>query len=110
MIRATRKHWRRIEVLTFVGCPNAQPTIELVERVFLELGANGELLLVQVKDADEAEAQRFLGSPTVRVDGRDIEPGADERTDFAFSCRIYRTEHGSSGQPSEDWLRSALDE
>jgi len=99
----------RAEVLAFAGCPNAQPTIELVERVILELGGNAELELVEVRDADEVEALRFLGSPSVRVDGRDVEPGADERTDFAFSCRVYRTESGYSGQPSKDWIRAALE-
>lgn len=107
----TRPNGRhRVEVFTFAGCPNAQPTIELVERVVHERGGNAELVLVEVKDAGEAEALRFLGSPSVRVDGHDIEPGADERTDFAFSCRVYRADPGWSGQPSEEWLREALNE
>ena len=51
---------------------------------------------------------RFLGSPTVRVNGRDVEPGADDRDDYVFSCRIYRNQGGVSGQPDERWLRAAL--
>jgi hypothetical protein len=51
---------------------------------------------------------RFLGSPTVRVDGVDVEPGAEKRRDFAFSCRIYRSEDGASEQPAESWVRDAL--
>jgi hypothetical protein len=46
----------------------------------------------------------------VRVDGRDVEPGADERRDFAFSCRIYRGERGAAEQPEESWIREALSE
>ena len=47
-------------------------------------------------------------NPSIRVDGRDIEPGAEARTDYTFSRRIYRTQHGISGQPDERWLRDAL--
>jgi hypothetical protein len=44
-----------------------------------ELGLTPEIRLVNVSDAADAERLRFLGSPTIRVDGRDVEPGADER-------------------------------
>ena len=66
--------------------------------------------MVEVRDPDAATQLRFLGSPTVRVGGRDVEPGADARNDFVFSCRVYRGERGLSGQPAEDWIRSALAE
>jgi hypothetical protein len=62
-----------------------------------------------VPDAEAAVEWGFLGSPTIRVDGRDVEPGASERTDVAFSWRVYRTENGFSGQPPEAWVRDALE-
>lgn len=67
-----------------------------------------EIRVVEVEDVETAERLRFLGSPTIRVDGRDIEPGADERTDFTLSCRIYRVGSETSGRPDERWLRAAL--
>jgi hypothetical protein len=51
---------------------------------------------------------RFLGSPTIRVNGRDVEPGADDRETFVLACRVYRTEAGISGQPLDAWIRAAL--
>ncbi len=51
----------------------------------------------EVASVDEAEQLRFLGSPTVRVNGHDVEPGADSRTDFTLACRIYRTASGHGG-------------
>ncbi|HET8892570.1 MAG TPA: hypothetical protein VFM96_00535 [Gaiellaceae bacterium] len=48
---------------------------------------------------------RFLGSPTVRVNGRDVEPGADEREGFAFGCRVYAN---GAGLPDERLVRDAL--
>jgi len=69
-----------------------------------------EIEVVEVPDADAATELRFLGSPTVRVNGRDVEPGADERGDFVFSCRVYRGERGFSKQPDAGWVRQALSE
>ena len=97
-----------VEILYFDGCPNHGDARELVERVAAEVRVEPEIDLVMVPDADAAATLRFLGSPTVRVDGRDVEPGAEERRDFVFSCRVYRSERGLAGQPDEAWIRSAL--
>lgn len=59
-------------------------------------------------DADGASRLGFLGSPTIRVGGRDVEPGAGDRRDFALSCRVYRTAAGVAGQPDEVWVSEAL--
>ncbi len=98
----------RVEILYFDGCPNHQLALALVERVAGELGLEPEIRLVNVPDPETADRVRFLGSPTVRVGGRDVEPGADERSDFVLSCRVYRTESGFAGQPQEGWVRNAL--
>jgi hypothetical protein len=98
----------RVEILYFDGCPNHEAARAIVERVAAELRLEPEIDGVRVLDADAAAQLRFLGSPTVRVDGRDVEPGAEEREDFVFSCRVYRSERGISGQPDVDWVRKAL--
>ena len=97
-----------VEILFFEGCANHEAARELVERVAGELGLRPEMRLVEVPDTETAERLRFLGSPTIRVDGRDIEPGADARAEFMLACRVYRTDHGFSGRPDERWLRDAL--
>jgi hypothetical protein len=101
----TRPH---VEILYFDGCPNHEPAQALVERVAAELRVDPAVELVEVADADAAAKLRFLGSPTVRIDGRDVEPGADERHQFVLSCRVYRTARGLAGQPDEAWIRAAL--
>jgi hypothetical protein len=98
----------RVEILYFDGCPNHEAARGVVERVARELQVEPQIDGVQVPDATAAARLQFLGSPTVRVDGRDIEPGADERGDFVFSCRVYRSERGFSGQPDARWVREAL--
>jgi len=99
---------QRVELLYFEGCPNHDPARALVERIAAELRVEPEIHALEVPDAEAAVELRFLGSPTVRVDGRDVEPGADERHQFVLSCRVYRSERGFSGQPQEAWIRAAL--
>ena len=100
----------RVEILYFEGCPNHEQARALVERIAAELTVEPEILLVEVPDSDAAIALKFLGSPTVRVNGRDVEPGAEERREFVLACRVYRSERGVAGQPDERWIREALSE
>lgn len=82
----------------------------LVERVAAGVRPKPTVDLVEVADLEAAARLRFLGSPTIRVDGRDVEPGADERREFVLSCRVYRSEGGAAGHPDESWIRAALRE
>jgi hypothetical protein len=100
----------RVEILYFEGCPNHEPARMLVERLARQLRIEPEIRLVEIADPDAAVELRFLGSPTVRVDGVDVEPGAEDRRDFALACRIYRSEGGIAEQPDERWMRDALTE
>ena len=77
-----------IEVLFFDGCPNHEPTMNLAREVLSELGLEAEIREVPVETPEDDETHRFVGSPTVRVNGRDIEPDARQRTDLAVSCRM----------------------
>jgi len=97
-----------VEVLYFDGCPNHVPALALIERLAGELGLEPKLRLVKVADHEEAQQMRFLGSPTIRVGGRDVDPSTEERTDYGLSCRVFRTEAGIAGQPDERWVHDAL--
>lgn len=108
---AVSQHRRRVpkvELLYFDGCPNHHGTAELVRTLARETGVDVDIELVAVPDAEGAKRLRFLGSPTLRVDGRDVEPGSDERTEYQHACRVYRTASGLRGQPDAEWIRDAL--
>ena len=97
-----------VEIFYFDGCPNHEPALALVERIDLELGTGAEVRLVNVPDQEAAARLRFLGSPTIRVDGVDVDPLTTQRDDYALSCRIFTTAHGPAGQPEARWIRDAL--
>lgn len=95
-----------IEILFFAGCPNHEPTVELAREVLRELGLDAEIREIPVETAEQAEKYRFVGSPSVRVNGKDIERDAQQRTDFGLSCRMYE----GGGVPPKDLLVQALRE
>jgi hydroxyacylglutathione hydrolase len=97
-----------VEVLYSHGCPCYQGALALVERVRDELGIEAEVRPVLVADQAAAERAQFPGSPTVRVDGRDVEPGSDPPVEITLDCRLYRHPHRLAGHPREEWVRDAL--
>ena len=96
----------RIEVLYFDGCPSWQQAVENIEAALEAEGLAAEVELVKIEDAAAAQEQRFLGSPSFRVGGRDLWP--DERSEFALDCRIYATPEGMKGWPTVAMLRERL--
>ena len=97
-----------IEVLYVQDCPNYPGTLALVQRVLVGLGLDAEVRTTLITDQAAAEQAQFAGSPTVRVDGRDVEPGSDPPSEISVGCRLYRLEHRLAGQPTEGWVREAL--
>jgi hypothetical protein len=81
----------------------------LVQQVVEELGLEVVIDQVQVRDQSEAAAQGFLGSPSVQIDGKDIEPA--RRQDVPnFACRLYNYEGRRTGVPPKDMIVRAIQE
>ncbi len=98
-----------IRVLTFEGCPNCEATIRLVEETVNELHLEAQIEAVRVEEEDAAKKYGFLGSPSIQVDGRDIETSR-RNENASFACRVYRTPNGLSGVPPKSLLLAALRE
>jgi hypothetical protein len=96
-----------IELLYFDGCPSHEQLLPSIEQLAEHSGA--VLRLRRVETPEAAKRERFLGSPTVRVNGVDVDPGASERTDFGLKCRIYRFNASQSPLPPQSWIRAALE-
>jgi hypothetical protein len=97
----------KVEVLYFDGCPTYEKATTTLRAVLAEEGVEAEVQLVAVNTDEEAQRLRFPGSPTVRVDGRDLFP-APEREDWRLGCRVYATPEGLSGSPTAEMIREAL--
>ena len=93
-----------VQVLFFAGCPNHLAAVQLAKDVVARVAPHAHVEEVEVLDDEAAARLRFLGSPTIQVDGVDIEPEARTRTDYAMSCRIY----GAHGLPPPEMIEAAL--
>jgi copper chaperone CopZ len=98
----------KIEVLYFSGCPNHAPAVERVKEALRAEQMSAEIVEIEVLDAEMARRQKFLGSPSIRVNGLDVEPEARSRDGFGIMCRTYADGSGRSGLPSLELIRAAL--
>jgi hypothetical protein len=97
----------QVEVLYFDGCPTYVAAARTLREVLAELGAEAEVELVAVDTDEEAKRLRFPGSPTIRVDDRDLFP-VPERSVWALGCRTYATPEGLKGYPTREMFLDAL--
>jgi hypothetical protein len=95
-------------VLSFADCPHARAAVALVEQVARDTAVDIDLQMIDVPNRAAAVERRFLGSPTIRVEGLDVEPGSSDRADFALACRVYQSPEGPSGLPRRESLEAAL--
>jgi hypothetical protein len=98
-----------VELLWWDGCPSSAEAHELVRRAMEDAGLDPDALRSTEIDTDDAAAREsFVGSPTVRVDGRDIQPpeGGDAP---GLSCRVYHLRDGRvSPLPDPEDIKEAL--
>lgn len=97
-----------VELLYFDGCPSYEALLPKLRALLEREGVQEEIELRRIESVEAAESERFLGSPTVRVDGEDVDPGASERSDFGLKCRLYRSHEATSGIPPQEWIAEAL--
>lgn len=100
----------KIDILYFDGCPNHGPIVERLKEVLREEGVPAEIINVNIPDHATAQAIGFLGSPTIRVDGLDMQPSARSRRDFGMTCRTYLENGRRESLPSPDLIRAAIKE
>ncbi len=91
-----------IEVLFMPGCPNHALAVDRIRKILKAQSLDASIQEIAVTEESVARSLRFGGSPTVRVNGRDVE---EEQKQTALACRLYT---GGEGLPSEESLRHAF--
>jgi Domain of unknown function (DUF2703) len=98
----------KIELLHIAGCPNIDGTRRLLKEALRELGLPAEISEIEVRDSEHAAALAFPGSPTVRVDGSDVETTLPGQGGYGLSCRTYVIDGTRHGVPSQKIIRKAI--
>jgi hypothetical protein len=97
-----------IEILYVDGCPNHDGLEARIRTLVDRLGYDAAITVRRITSDAHAEEEHFLGSPTVRVNGRDVEPDTELRHAYGLTCRVYRTDEGLRGSPPDAWIATAL--
>jgi hypothetical protein len=90
-----------IEILCFDGCPNYDGLETRIRALVAGLGSEIPIRVRRIASDAQAHEEHFLGSPTVRVNGVDVEPDARTRRGYGLVCRAYRTDAGLRGSPPD---------
>ena len=99
---------KSVEILFFESCPNAEIAVSRARQAIASAAPTVEVHLVRIDGEADAVARRFLGSPTIRVDGRDVERASESRDDFGLQCRVYSVNGRLEGAPPVAWIEAAL--
>lgn len=97
-----------VELLWFEDCPNHIRARVLLEEVLADLAPGTAVHDVDATDPSVARRHRFPGSPTIRIDGRDVDPSFQDPGDYTPRCRLYRTAAGLRGVPERTWIDAAM--
>jgi hypothetical protein len=97
-----------VELLWFRDCANHPAARALLEEVIAEVAPGTPISDVDATEPAVAERLRFPGSPTIRVDGVDVDPNYVDPGDYTPRCRLYRTSAGLRGLPERQWIEAAL--
>jgi hypothetical protein len=97
----------KVEVLYVPDCPHHPRAVQELRKVLLAEGVADEIYEVAVRDSTAAEEFKFHGSPTVRINGRDIAGELQEQRFHALACRIYPGAK-EAGVPSIEMIRRAV--
>ena len=107
--RATTEPPRpRVELLWFHDCPNHPAARALLDELLGALAPGATVDEIDATDPAVAQHHRFPGSPTIRIDGRDVDPSFQDSGDYTPRCRLYRTSAGLGGLPERAWIEAAI--
>ena len=99
----------KVEFLYWEDCPSHPQAWKLLQEVMADLGIEVPVERILVVTDEDAQRVAFPGSPTIRVNGADIDPDGAAQMGTALTCRIYRLPDGRfSPVPSREMIRQAL--
>jgi hypothetical protein len=101
------EHQVRVEVLYVPNCPHHPTAVKQLRAVLAAAGILVEIHQVAVTDTKTAQELKFRGSPTVRINGRDIAGESHDPESFALACRIYEGAK-DTGLPPIEMMQNAV--
>ncbi len=97
----------RVEFLFWKECPSHEKALSRLKSALQKIGIDYEIKVIEVKTEDDAKRWQFPGSPTIRINGADIQPETS-KGNYSLSCRAYIIEGKVLPVPTEDFLIKSI--
>ncbi len=97
-----------IFILFIEGCPNVLTIAKYIEEVIAEEAIDAEISLVLIESLEDARNLHFTGSPTVRINGKDVETNFLDNNDYGLQTRQYYMNGRQYDFPSKDMIKDAV--
>ncbi|MFQ5453256.1 MAG: DUF2703 domain-containing protein [Candidatus Zixiibacteriota bacterium] len=98
----------KIEFLYFDGCPNHLQALNDLKKTLTEMAIDSDIKIIEINNNQDAVEKRFLGSPSIRINGKDIEIEENESTEYSMRCRRYRSGSEILGYPPKNLITAIL--
>ncbi|MEN3000499.1 MAG: hypothetical protein ABDI19_01500 [Armatimonadota bacterium] len=97
----------RVELLYYPECPSHERALELLQEALCAEGVKASIKIIRIETPEQAEAYRFIGSPTIRIEGIEVDPHPE--LPYRLTCRTFVHEDGRlSPLPSLTMLRQVI--
>jgi hypothetical protein len=91
-----------VELLYFDDCPSWRVALKNIKEALSQLKIPVNVSLIHIDTHVDAQKHAFPGSPTIRVNKKDIFPV--NHTNYALGCRMYQTKEGFKGFPTVEMI------
>jgi Domain of unknown function (DUF2703) len=98
----------KVEVFYVAECPSHAAAVKLVNDALAAEGVAAEIHEVLVRDEEMASELRFTGSPTIRINGKDVAGESQNPPGFGLNCRLYPGSKRVGLPPAEMVHRAVL--
>ncbi len=98
----------KIQFLYFEDCPSYKHALENLSSVLSEQEIQICIEMIPVRSPAEAQQLNFLGSPTIQIDGVDLEGTEALKSGVGYGCRMYENGNQMRGWPSKEQIRGTL--
>jgi hypothetical protein len=98
----------KIELLYTPYCPGYAAARQFLFQVLAEENVPAEVEEIPVETQADAQRLEFLGTPSIRVEGMDVEGWLPQSHEYSLRCRVYRENGKSNDHPSKELIRAAI--
>ncbi|NOY78288.1 MAG: DUF2703 domain-containing protein [Calditrichaeota bacterium] len=98
----------KIDFLYNPKCPHTEETLQNLVTALKKNGWPAGIHSVQIKDLNQAKRAHFLGSPTIRINGHDLQENASPSERYSLDCRTFLIDGKPASVPTVDFLEEAI--